>query len=117
MASGCWQPESGRPKVFRLGTKEYDPGKLGYVTGGPRFRIPQGMTPFEFDTRRLGNWNTGHEWWFYPDLDDEMRYEIIEFLKTFDDVNYPGDYQFERTATLPDDVQMPKGFPIAQKRY
>jgi hypothetical protein len=108
-------PADQRPKTFRLGTKEYDPVKLGYVADGPRFLTPPGMQPFTFDTRRLGNWNTGHEWWFYPDLDDEMRYDIIEFLKTFDDVNYPGDYQFERPVNLPDNVRMRKALPMARK--
>ena len=69
------------------------------------------MQPFTYDTRRLGNWNTGHEWWFYPDLDDEMRYDIIEFLKTFDDATYPGDYKFERPVNLPEDVQMKRALP------
>jgi hypothetical protein len=35
------------------------------------------------DTRLRGNWNTGHEWSFYPVLTEEMRYAIIEFLKTY----------------------------------
>jgi processive rubber oxygenase RoxA-like protein len=108
-------PAEQRPVTFRLGTREYDPAKLGYVSGGARFLTPAGMTPFVYDTRLLGNWNTGHEWWFYPDLDDEMRYDIIEFLKTFDDVNYPGDYKFERRALLPDDVRMKKVLPITQQ--
>ena len=71
------------PDDVQAGTKEYDPVKLG-VVDGPRFPTPPRMQPFTYDTRPLGNWNTGHEWWFYPDLDDEMRYDIIEFLKTFD---------------------------------
>ena len=104
-------PAEQRPTTFRLGTKEYDPVKLGYVVDGPRFLTPPGMQPFTLDTRRLGNWNTGHEWWFYPDLDDEMRYDIIEFLKTFDDENYPGDYKFDRPAMLPDNVQMRRRLP------
>ena len=110
-------PAEQRPTTFRLGTKEYDPVKLGYVVDGPRFLTPPGMKPFALDTRLLGNWNTGHEWWFYPDLDDEMRYDIIEFLKTFDDVNYPGDYRFERPAMLPDNVRMRKPLPDAVKSY
>jgi hypothetical protein len=110
-------PAEQRPRTFKLGTKEYNPAKLGYVVDGPRFLTPPGMQPFTFDTRLLGNWNTGHEWWFYPDLDDEVRFEIIEFLKTFDDVNYPGDYRFERPAVLPDNVRMNKAFPIAGKPY
>ena len=108
-------PADQRPTTFKLGTKEYDPAKLGYVADGPRFLTPPGMKPFVYDTRLLGNWNSGHEWWFYPDLDDEMRFDIIEFLKTFDDVNYPGDYRFERPAILPDNVRMRKALPIAQK--
>ena len=107
--------EEQRPKTFPLGTKEYDPVKLGYVVAGPRYVIPVGMQSFTYDTRLIGNWNTGHEWWFYQDLDDEMRFDIIEFLKTFDDVNYPGDYRFERPARLPDDVRMKK--PMAVPTY
>ena len=108
------RPANERPTTFKLGTKEYDPVKLGYVVDGPRFLTPPRMQPFTYDTRQIGNWNTGHEWWFYPDLDDEMRYDIIEFLKTFDDVNYPGDYRFERPAYLPENVQMDKGLPEAR---
>ena len=48
------------------------------------------------------------------DLDDTQRYDIIEFLKTFDDVNYPGDYKFERPAILPENVQMNEKVPIAK---
>jgi hypothetical protein len=110
-------PADQRPKTFPLGTKEFDPVKLGFVTAGPRFVTPAGMDPFTFDTRLIGNWNTGHEWWFYSDLDDEMRYDIIEFLKTFDDANYPGDYKFQRAAILPDNVKMKKGLPPIPKAY
>ena len=42
-----------------------------------------------------------------------MRYDIIEFLKTFDDVNYPGDYRFERPVYAPETVLMRRGFPSA----
>ena len=35
------------------------------------------------DTRLRGNWNTGHEWSFYPTLTEDMRYALIEFLKTY----------------------------------
>jgi mono/diheme cytochrome c family protein len=105
-----------RPRTFKLGTKEYDPAKLGFVTDGPRFRVPPGMKVFEFDTHQTGNWNTGHEWWFYADLTDEQRFDIIEFLKTFDDVNYPGDYTFERPATLPADVRLKETFPIEKEK-
>jgi hypothetical protein len=104
-------PADRRPTSFKLGTREFDPVKLGYVVDGPRFLTPPGMQPFTYDTKFLGNWNSGHEWWFYPDLDDEVRYDIIEFLKTFDDVTHPGDYQFERPALLPENVRMRKPLP------
>jgi hypothetical protein len=110
-------PASARPTSFRLGTKEYDPVKLGFVVDGPRYLTPPNMPAFTYDTRLLGNWNTGHEWWFYPDLEDETRYDILEFLKTFDDATYPGDYQFERPAALPANVRMNKGFPVAEGGY
>jgi hypothetical protein len=62
-------------------------------------------------TRTSGNWNTGHEWWFYPQLTDAERYEIIEFLKTF---NQDGDYQFTRPAgaQLPANVRMNVELPL-----
>ena len=101
-----------RPRQFKMGTREFDPAKLGFVTDGPRFLKPEGAPDFEFDTSLLGNWNTGHEWWFYDELDDTKRYEIIEFLKTFDDANYPGDYKFVRPASLPADVRMKQPLPV-----
>ena len=104
-------PADKRPATFKLGTKEYDPVKLGYVVDGPRFLTPPGMQPFTYDTRLLGNWNTGHEWWFYPDLDDEMRFDIIEFLKTFDDANYPGDYSSSGRRTCRTMCRMRKALP------
>ena len=110
-------PEEQRPKTFPLGTKEFDPEKLGFVTAGPRLVTPRDMAPFTYDTRFIGNWNTGHEWWFYSDLDHEKRLEIIEFLKTFDDEHYPGDYRFERPANLPDDLRMKKTLPSIPTAY
>ena len=108
-------PASARPKTFRLGTREYDPQKLGYVYDGERFLTPPGAPAFEFDTTLSGNWNTGHEWWFYPELTDADRYDIIEFLKTFDDATYPGDYTFEAPATLPTNLRMETPLPIKQR--
>ena len=106
-----------RPKTFPMGTKEFDPMKLGLVVAGPRLVTPAGVVPFTYDTRRIGNWNTGHEWWFYPDLDHEARLDILEFLKTFDDANYPGDYRFTRPAHLPDDVRLKKPMVDAWTAY
>jgi hypothetical protein len=104
-------PALMRPKVFKVGTREYDPQRLGYVLDGARFLTPPNMQPFTFDTHLLGNWNTGHEWWFYNELTDDKRYEIIEFLKTFND---EGDYQFTPPppAALPANVRANSPLPV-----
>jgi len=80
-------PEEERDSVFWLGTKEYDPTLLGYVTGP----IKGG---FEFDTGLTGNSNKGHHFTGGPDswrsgqkgvigpaLSEVERMDIIEFLK------------------------------------
>ena len=46
-------PLKERPAIFYLGNREFDPVKVGYQTQ----KIP-GV--FEFNTKRRGNWNTGH---------------------------------------------------------
>jgi hypothetical protein len=79
------KPAVERPVSFAVGQHEFDPVKLGIETDASKLTRPPGWTPYELDTRLTGNWNTGHEWRFYPQLDDEQRYEIIEFLKVFDD--------------------------------
>ncbi len=105
-------PASARPKSFRLGSREYDPVKLGYREDGP---LAPGLQPFTVDTTLPGNWNTGHEWWFYPRLTDDDRYAIIEFLKTFWLPN-DADYQFRPPADIPSEVRAPYtiGTPAAQ---
>ena len=81
-------PAASRPVTFPIGTREYDPVKLGIQTDPATYTLAPGQEAFTFDTRLPGNWNTGHDWKFYPDLNDDARYAIIEFLKTFtsDDV-------------------------------
>jgi hypothetical protein len=76
-------PAAKRPSTFPLGTREYDTVKLGVQTDPSKYSLAPGQSAFTFDTRLPGNWNTGHEWSFYPDLDDQARFDIIEFLKTF----------------------------------
>ena len=72
-----------RPVAFQTGTREYDPVKLGIQTDATKAALAPGQSSFTFDTRQPGNWNSGHEWDFYPHLTDDDRYAIIEFLKTF----------------------------------
>ena len=72
-----------RPVTFQTGTREYDPIKLGIQVDPTKATLAPAQTPFTFDTRLPGNWNSGHEWDFYPTLTEDDRYAIIEFLKTF----------------------------------
>lgn len=77
------KPAAERPVTFPTGQRELDPIKLGLQTDHAKFTLPKGLEPVTLDTRIAGNWNTGHEWpWFYPTLNDEMRFAIIEYLKT-----------------------------------
>jgi hypothetical protein len=76
-------PAAERPVTFQTGTREYDPIRLGIQTNLSMAVLAPGQAPFTFDTRLPGNWNSGHEWDFYPSLTDDQRYDIIEFLKTF----------------------------------
>jgi hypothetical protein len=76
-------PVSERPKVFYLGSKQYDPVHLGLDTapfkGGTEFR-----------TDLPGNSNAGHEFNDGPigngiigrKLSEDERMQIIEYLKT-----------------------------------
>lgn len=76
-------PISERPKVFYLGSKIFDPQKVGFETG--EFR-----GGYKFDTSITGNSNKGHEFNFGPRgngnidryLEPSERYALIEYLKT-----------------------------------
>ncbi len=107
-------PAASRPVTFPTGTREYDPINLGIQIDPAKYSLAPAQVPFTFDTRLPGNWNTGHEWKFYPDLTDEKRYAIIEFLKTFTSesvlaptaaaaTNYPA-----RPAAIVDDAAAPR---------
>ncbi|HSH75597.1 MAG TPA: di-heme-cytochrome C peroxidase, partial [Longimicrobiales bacterium] len=93
-------PEEKRDSIFWLGTKEYDPVLLGYVTGP----VEGG---FRFDTGQPGNSNKGHLFDGEDDpadpdendcwkegrrgligcgLDETERMQIIEFLKSLPSV-------------------------------
>jgi hypothetical protein len=66
------RPED-RPKTFHVGSREFDPVKVGYDTReGPGTSL--------LDTSLPGNSNVGHP--FSADLDHESRLDLVEFLKT-----------------------------------
>jgi cytochrome c5 len=81
-------PADRRDKTFYVGNREFDPRNVGYSTakfnGGFEFRTDQPDDP------NPGNSNAGHEFRntpgkgvIGPELSDEDRWAIIEYLKTF----------------------------------
>jgi len=68
-----------RPASFYVGSLEYDPVKVGFITGKP---LPGEKA---FDTKLAGNSNAGHPWGprdGNPDVEKRMRADLLEFLKT-----------------------------------
>jgi len=74
-------PAAERPTTFNLGSREFDPHNVGYVTKS------SSENSFEFhvldDQGKLidGNWNTGHDY-NNSQFNDSQRYALIEYLKT-----------------------------------
>jgi hypothetical protein len=67
-------PSTRRPRIFYVGSWEFDPLHVGIETGSPF------AGAFTFDTRLPGNANTGHE--YGTNLSDPERMALVEFLKT-----------------------------------
>lgn len=76
-------PADDRPERFCLGSRQFDPHKIGYETacsGGD----------FELDTQLTGNRNRGHEFRDGPvgggvigrALSEQERWDLVEYLKT-----------------------------------
>ncbi len=67
-------PDAGiyRPNEFTVGSREFDPVKVGFKSSG--------YAGFIFSTSQAGNLNTGHEYGSL--LSKQQRYELIEYLKT-----------------------------------
>ncbi len=73
-----------RPDAFEVGAREFDTQRVGF--------IQQGFGGFVFDTRKRGNWNSGHEYAAgrtpqpngrqLAPLTQQQRWELIEYLKT-----------------------------------
>jgi hypothetical protein len=66
-------PVQDRPKVFYVGSHDFDPKNVGLVAT---------ETPgsFRFDTSPQGNWRNGHE--FGTTLPVDQKKDLLEFLKT-----------------------------------
>jgi hypothetical protein len=79
-------PDSGeyRPDSFVVGSREFDPVKVGFRS--------EGYDGFKFNTSRLGDMNSGHEYGAgrtpqmdgtqLPALTADQRWDLIEYIKT-----------------------------------
>jgi hypothetical protein len=73
-----------RPESFVVGSREFDPVKVGFRS--------EGYDGHEFVTNKPGDQNDGHEYaagitaqmngTVLPPLNEEQRWELVEFLKT-----------------------------------
>ncbi|HEY6258435.1 MAG TPA: di-heme-cytochrome C peroxidase [Xanthobacteraceae bacterium] len=68
-------PAKDRMKKFFVGTREFDPVNVGFVT-------EQRDGAFELDTSLPGNSNAGHDKYGTDTLTDEQRLQLVEYLKT-----------------------------------
>lgn len=74
-------PPDQRPRSFLLGTREYDPVKVGYRTG------PAPQNSFRFQTHDeagepiAGNSNAGHDYG-NASLTEEQRRALVEYMKS-----------------------------------
>jgi hypothetical protein len=74
------QPAVKRPKSFRVGSREFDPEKVGFRTDDPDLPSFQARTE---DGRIVpGNSNEGHEFGVDGVLDDAERRALLEYLKS-----------------------------------
>lgn len=74
-------PEGQRSKTFILGSRAFDPVRVGFV----QTATGDGYTPFTFDVSKKGNWNTGHEYLTTADgtpFTDAQRWQLVEYMKT-----------------------------------
>lgn len=72
-------PSNKRSKIFYLGSREFDPVNVGFVS---KKKLPD-TKAFKFDTRLKGNSNKGHEGPDYgTSLNKKQRKELLEYLKT-----------------------------------
>jgi hypothetical protein len=69
-------PPDQRPMAFALGSRDYDPVKLGFVV-----TTSCSTQDCLVDTTREGDGNSGHLWG--TDLADRDRSALLEFLKTY----------------------------------
>ncbi len=67
-------PADKRPKHFFVGSRDYDPQHVGYVS-------KEKLDNFDFDVSVPGNSNAGHE--YGTAITEAERMDLLEYLKTF----------------------------------
>ena len=79
-------PDEGeyRPNSFMVGSREFDPQKIGFRS--------EGYEGFNFQTIKVGDYNTGHEYGatktpqldgtILPPLTPRQRWDLVEYIKT-----------------------------------
>lgn len=68
------RPENERPDSFHVGSREFDPVKVGPVT-------TEGEGTSHFNTKLKGNSNKGHDYGT-SSMTDEQRWQLVEYMKT-----------------------------------
>jgi hypothetical protein len=70
-------PPGRRSMTFKVGSRKFDPKNVGYATD----ESPYKTGTFTVDPQNLnGNGNGGHD--YTPDLSDDDRWALVEYLKT-----------------------------------
>ena len=76
-------PEGKRTKMFTLGSRAFDPVRVGFALDQPT--TATGYTPTTLDVSKKGNWNTGHEYVTRKDgtpFTENERWQLVEYMKT-----------------------------------
>ncbi|HKB03396.1 MAG TPA: hypothetical protein VKD90_14330 [Gemmataceae bacterium] len=73
------RPATDRPKKFWVGSREYDPVKVGYVSDKDLIPADEQARVRELDTTRPGNANGGHE--FGTDLPEGDKRALLLYLR------------------------------------
>lgn len=72
-ASVLLLPADERSTSFFVGSREFDPAKVGFET-------VQAEGTTLFDTSKPGNSNAGHD--MYGEFSEEERWQLVEYLKS-----------------------------------
>jgi hypothetical protein len=76
-------PEAQRSKTFTLGSRAFDPVRVGFAI--EQATAAAGYVPFRFEVSQKGNWNTGHAYLTKQDgtpFTEAERWQLVEYMKT-----------------------------------